>query len=415
MGTLLADGVGDTVRVSLTEDPVNEVPAGRELVRLFAVDPAQVAPGPAVEIVERRNPLDFVRRTCSRVTVGPFAWGGEEVPRVELVVEPGDARLASALLAARPPVELVDVVAGPGPAGLEPALGFLAQFPREALARGVTFADAPAALAALADRGSRTRLAGLVDRIAVPVAPQSDDLARLTTEAADLPLLALLRVDGDLAGDNERRIAEFARASAGLGPGVLAGLALDGCTDPVRAQRLLAAALDRAGARVPLVLGDRAIDGEDPRLGRAGRLASLLLDGIGDAVRVAAGADPARGARLQHDVLQAARRRLERADYIACPSCGRTLFDLENTTERVRELTSHLKLKIAVMGCVVNGPGEMADADYGYVGWGAGKVALFVGRDMVERDIPFAEAPQKLVDLIKRRGHWTDPADSSAP
>ncbi len=166
------------------------------------------------------------------------------------------------------------------------------------------------------------------------------------------------------------------------------------------------------------MLGDRpSAAGDDRRIGVAGRLGSLLLDGIGDAVRLPAAPDAAATAKLLHDVLQAARRRLERADYIACPSCGRTLFELEETTERVRQLTAHLKLKIAVMGCVVNGPGEMADADFGYVGWGAGKVALFVGRELVERDVPSAEAPQKLVELIRARGRWTDPepAPETAP
>jgi (E)-4-hydroxy-3-methylbut-2-enyl-diphosphate synthase len=135
-----------------------------------------------------------------------------------------------------------------------------------------------------------------------------------------------------------------------------------------------------------------------------------LVDGIGDAIRLQ-GASALPGlVQLGHGVLQAARRRMERAEYIACPSCGRTLFDLETTTERIRQITSHLKLKIAVMGCVVNGPGEMADADFGFVGWGEGKVALFVGKKLVERDIPYPEAPHRLVELIKQHGQWHEPS-----
>ena len=102
--------------------------------------------------------------------------------------------------------------------------------------------------------------------------------------------------------------------------------------------------------------------------------------------------------------------RITKTEFISCPSCGRTLFDLETTTARIKAKTAHLKgVKIAVMGCVVNGPGEMADADFGYVGWGEDKIALFVGKEMVERDVPVDEADARLVELIKRHGRWVDP------
>ena len=104
------------------------------------------------------------------------------------------------------------------------------------------------------------------------------------------------------------------------------------------------------------------------------------------------------------------RVRMTKTEFISCPSCGRTLFDLESTTAAIKERTAHLKgLKIAVMGCVVNGPGEMADADFGYVGWGDEKIALFVGKDMVEKDVPTHAAADRLVDLIRKAGKWVDP------
>ncbi len=112
-------------------------------------------------------------------------------------------------------------------------------------------------------------------------------------------------------------------------------------------------------------------------------------------------------------VLQATRRRMTKTEYISCPSCGRTLFDLEETTARIKNVTGHLKgVKIAVMGCIVNGPGEMADADFGYVGGAPGRVNLYVGKDCVERNIPSAEAPDRLVSLIKSNGQWIDPPGS---
>ncbi|MCU0225000.1 MAG: (E)-4-hydroxy-3-methylbut-2-enyl-diphosphate synthase [Acidobacteria bacterium] len=406
IATLLADGLGDTVRVSLTEDPVNEIPVARELVRQFTAPfETNSAPSPPLEVIERRDPLDPVRRPAARVEAGPIAFGGDEVPRVELLVPPGGAREAAALLALRPPVEAVDVPVADA-ATLDAAAAFLAQFPAGVLTRALTLRG-PAAREAAAAR--RAAWASRVDRLTL-VVDDGEDLAGPAAVGGGLPVALLLRCDGPPDGPAGAAIARFASAVAGLAPGVMAGLELGPGGAPIESYRLLAACLDRAGSRAPIVLSDRpAAADEDLRVGVAGRLGSLLLDGIGDAVRMPAGPDPAATAKLLHDVLQAARRRLERADYIACPSCGRTLFELEETTERVRQLTAHLKLKIAVMGCVVNGPGEMADADFGYVGWGAGKVALFVGRDLVERDVPSAEAPQKLVDLIRAKGRWTDP------
>ena len=134
-----------------------------------------------------------------------------------------------------------------------------------------------------------------------------------------------------------------------------------------------------------------------------------MCQGLGDAIHVDAGtAGDAR--RMGFNILQAARVRMTKTEYISCPSCGRTLFDLEATTAAVKKRTSHLKgLKIAVMGCIVNGPGEMADADFGYVGWGDEKIALFVGRDMVAKDIPTGQAAERLVELIRANGKSIDP------
>ena len=113
--------------------------------------------------------------------------------------------------------------------------------------------------------------------------------------------------------------------------------------------------------------------------------------------------------RLAYNILQAAGTRIFKTDYVACPSCGRTLFNLQSTTAKIRDATGHLKgVRIAVMGCIVNGPGEMADADFGYVGGAPGKINLYVGKSPVEFNIPEAEAVQRLTDLIRSHGKWTD-------
>jgi (E)-4-hydroxy-3-methylbut-2-enyl-diphosphate synthase len=179
---------------------------------------------------------------------------------------------------------------------------------------------------------------------------------------------------------------------------------------PLHATRLLAARLAEAGLDTPIVLLDHPVRREaDPLLGPAAAVGGLLCDGIGDSIQLTA-ADASDSRRLAFSLLQAARVRTTRTEFISCPSCGRTLFDLEETTARIKSRTSHLKdLKIAVMGCVVNGPGEMADADFGYVGWGENKIALFVGKEMVQKDIPTAEANDRLIELIKEHGRWVDP------
>jgi (E)-4-hydroxy-3-methylbut-2-enyl-diphosphate synthase len=113
---------------------------------------------------------------------------------------------------------------------------------------------------------------------------------------------------------------------------------------------------------------------------------------------------------LTYNVLQGAGTRSTKTEFVACPSCGRTLFDLQTTTQRIRARTGHLKgVKLAIMGCIVNGPGEMADADFGYVGSGPGLVNLYVGHDCVERHVPEAEAPGRLVELIRSHGRWVEP------
>ena len=140
-----------------------------------------------------------------------------------------------------------------------------------------------------------------------------------------------------------------------------------------------------------------------------------LCDGIGDLVCIASDGDAARDVDLAYRVLQGARLRTTRTEYISCPSCGRTLFDLEETTARVKEATGHLRgVKIAVMGCIVNGPGEMADADFGYVGSGPGQVNLYVGHEVVERAVPEAEAPERLVRVIREHGAWRERGSGGA-
>ena len=135
-----------------------------------------------------------------------------------------------------------------------------------------------------------------------------------------------------------------------------------------------------------------------------------MCDGIGDSVQTGVGIDPKRDLELVYNILQGAGVRITKTEFVSCPSCGRTLFDLQSVTERIKLKTGHLKgVKIAIMGCIVNGPGEMADADFGYVGGAPDKINLYVGKECVEKGIPFDQADDRLIHLIKSHGKWVDP------
>jgi len=198
----------------------------------------------------------------------------------------------------------------------------------------------------------------------------------------------------------------------------------------ITAFRLLASKLKRLGRNNPILLKDCINDipvasslrldssahSADTTLPKIALLrasvviGALLADGIGDAILVRGEAGGGQSLRLAYNILQAAGCRSFKTDYVACPSCGRTLFNLQTVTARIKTRTEHLKgVKIAIMGCIVNGPGEMADADFGYVGGAPNKINLYVGKTPIKFNIPEADAVERLVDLIKEHGKWVEP------
>ena len=324
IGSLLADGIGDTIRVSLTEDSVHEIPVARELVNLFADRSCEGwTGGKGLSF----DPYSYARRASHRIKIAEIPLGCDEVPRVVVT-----------------------------------------RRHYEALAH---------------------KLEGL-----------GDFQPELVYE--DLPVLEI----------DPRDAAEVAAAN-GQAEACLVTVK-DGIDLPVIAAfRLLAA---RVEAGHPILLKDSLDPRADPQanfvrtlLAASARLGSLLCDGIGDAVLLRTENAPGQTLRLAYNILQAVGVRIFKTDYVACPSCGRTLFNLQETTARIKATTDHLKgVKIAIMGCIVNGPGEMADADFGYVGGAPGKVNLYVGKKAVKFNIPEAEAVDRLVDLIKEHGRWVD-------
>jgi len=181
----------------------------------------------------------------------------------------------------------------------------------------------------------------------------------------------------------------------------------------VAEQRKLFTELMNNNIKTPVIIG-RAYENlseEQLQLSASADFGALLLDGLGDGIFIAAencGSDQSVNS-LAFGILQASRTRISKTEYISCPSCGRTLFDLQETTAKIRKVTDHLKgIKIGIMGCIVNGPGEMADADYGYVGTGPGKITLYKEKNIVKKNIDEAEAVDALIDLIKEHGDWED-------
>jgi (E)-4-hydroxy-3-methylbut-2-enyl-diphosphate synthase len=418
IGSLLYDGLGDTIRVSLTEDPVAEVPVGRALadkaMRLWSSEAGRTSPDPV-------DPFSYTRRPVEPGTLG----GGLRIGPLEppLVVQRGPQPDPAA-----PPADYAGALAGVqaalkdarieglhlrAAAGLLPHLAAL----RDALGETVSFvvwelesgAPDPVATGSL-QAGSR---AG--DVWLAPYAGRAEWIN--LHEAADAcgARLALGIAPEELA----RLFPDDLTSGAGRVILTLPDSAL--ITPRVHAlgrYRQLAEVLHAMAAPNPIWIrntGESAIERDrDPfgdRLLEASILSgALLCDGIGDLVSVETVGSIRQSVTLAYDILQGARARTTKTEYVACPSCGRTLFDLQTTTQRIRAATGHLKgVTIAVMGCIVNGPGEMADADFGYVGGAPGKVNLYVGRQCVQYHIPAADAVQALIDLIKEHGKWTEP------
>ena len=327
MGSLLADGIGDTVRVSLTEDAVYEIPVAKALVKPFLDGSFGSATGHN-EGAEKLSydPFSYDKRDSQKMEVMGVTVGGGETVRVVTTQEKWNAvaHKFSSLGDFKPEIIIEKS-------------GVLAIDPRDASA---------------------------------------------------------------VAQVNAAQQTQFVTVADGIDMEV------------IHAFRLLAA---RIHARHPILLKDTLVpamgevDFQDALLVASRNIGSLLCDGIGDAVLVQGENAPGQSFRLSYNILQAAGVRIFKTDYVACPSCGRTLFNLQTTTQKIRAATGHLKgVRIAVMGCIVNGPGEMADADFGYVGGAPNKINLYVGKTAVKFNIPEEEAVERLIDLIREHGKWVD-------
>lgn len=328
IGSLLADGVGDTIRVSLTEDAVYEIPVAQAIVASIENSHLSDDPAGSQRGTLSYDPFSYERRHSHEMKINGHKLGASNTVRV-----------------------------------------FTSRKKWDALAHKI------------------------------------DKLGDFTPEA--------VAEDSNIIELDPWDTASIQEVNAMREPQLVT--VKDGCHNAavIHAFRLLASKLS---AHHPILLKDTlepSVDAGkdflDALLVASRNIGSLLCDGIGDAILIQGEEAPGQSLRLAYNILQGAGSRIFKTDYVACPSCGRTLFNLQETTQKVRAATGHLKgVRIAIMGCIVNGPGEMADADFGYVGGAPGKINLYVGKQAVKFNIPEQEAVDRLTDLIREHDKWID-------
>jgi (E)-4-hydroxy-3-methylbut-2-enyl-diphosphate synthase len=383
IGTLLEDGLGDTVRVSLTEEPEAEVPVAQELVNRYTTRKTSIT---IPEITEYPiNPFEYKRRATHEV--GNI--GGHQVPRVVADFSAKQKITPASLFSLgyhySVPLDKWNIA--------DMACDYI--FANETVidfeipgTLGIIYAHATWLTQKKKDRS-------------YPFIKSQDYLKGVELSSHINFVYAKL---SDLNTDLLQRLKEDATAV----------LLIDTYHDHGMAeQRRLFVDLLLNDCKTPVIIGRayRDLKTDQLQIYAATDVGGLLIDGLGDGIFLAAencGPDKLVN-ETAFNILQATRTRISKTEYISCPSCGRTLFDLQETTAKIRSRTSHLKgVKIGIMGCIVNGPGEMADADYGYVGSGPGRITLYKGKEVVKKNVPTAQAVDELINLIRDGGDWIE-------
>jgi (E)-4-hydroxy-3-methylbut-2-enyl-diphosphate synthase len=381
IGTLLEDGLGDTIRVSLTEEPEFEIPVAQELVKRYT---NRIKHEPIAPITNNPiTPFEYNRRTSNEV----LNIGAKNVP---VVVH--DFCLKEKIT----------------PASFF-ALGYNYSVPLDKW----NISDMACDYVFLGNKVIDFEVPGTLGII-------YNYKTWLTNKSNAFPFLSAKEYmsASELSSSMNMIYVTLPELSeeliVKLKPDKTAVVMIDTYNNHGMAeQRKLFTEFINNNCNVPVIIGRAYGDltQEQLQLHASTDMGALLVDGLGDGVFIAAencGSDKMIN-ETAFGILQATRTRISKTEYISCPSCGRTLFDLQETTAKIRAVTSHLKgVKIGIMGCIVNGPGEMADADYGYVGTGVGKITLYKEKEVVQRNIPEQEAVDELINLIKTHGDWVD-------
>ena len=381
IGTLLEDGLGDTVRVSLTEEPEFEVPVAQALVERYT----NYRNG---ELRERdfafKNPFEYHLRETNVVE----DFGGDSSPRViadyssQEIVKPAQLQaIGYRYLSATDKWVSLDTAAdyvylGSNPLSIE----------------------LPSGLKAIVD--STLWNANRFIPNCYPLFKLRDfKLNKFRHEKLNFLEVDLCRNDG--LPELDDNVVLVLRSNL---------------EHPLPVYRQYVLWLEKQGIKAPVILAHRysGMQAETFQLHAATDMGGVLIDGLANGVMIRYYTPTCNFNDLSNNtafgILQAARTRMSKTEYISCPSCGRTLFDLQSTTAMIKERTDHLKgVKIGIMGCIVNGPGEMADADYGYVGSGVGKITLYRGQEVVKKGVKSDEAVEELINIIKEDGRWIEP------
>lgn len=389
IGSLLLDGLGDTIRVSLTEDPWFEIDPCCRLVR-FAEDylnkgvPAFKESHRNIEQIERRHvvlPRDLALHRDGTVILSVSTKDvrepdfykkigcGQLLDKPQLKITSADSLFLSEQVADEKGIAALNHLLSIG-------VGLFSEFPSEGATHALPLKQAL----------DEARLRERTEKFSVKISKEEPK-----------PLAIFI-------GNEE---PEEWTGVKDIKPSLIF---LDPKENRLHYARHFFEWLQVNQIDIPVILNFSYIcSKEDLVIQAAAECGALLCDGLGDGIWLEGPYEMEFLRTLSFNILQAARRRISKTDFISCPSCGRTLFDLQEVTKRIQARTAHLPgVKIAIMGCIVNGPGEMADADFGYVGSKPGMIDLYVGKTVVERNIAFSEADDKLVELIKAHGKWVE-------
>ncbi|KAI3983359.1 hypothetical protein MKX01_013426 [Papaver californicum] len=408
IGTLLQDGLGDTIRVSLTEAPEEEIDPCKRLANL-GMKASDLQKGVAPFEEKHRHYFDFQRRTGQL----PVQKEGEDVDYRGALHRDGSVLMSVSLDQLKTPEILYRSLAAKLAVGMP--------FKDLATVDSILLRELPP----VEDRDARLALKRLIDISMGVLTPLSEQLTKPLPNAIVLVDLKELSSGAHKLLPEGTRLAVSVRGDESFEDlhvlkDVDATMLLHDLPfteekiSRVHAARRLFEYLGENALDVPVIHHMQFANGihkDDLVIGAGSNVGALLVDGLGDGLLLEAPGQDFDFLRItSFNLLQGCRMRNTKTEYVSCPSCGRTLFDLQEISAEIREKTSHLPgVSIAIMGCIVNGPGEMADADFGYVGGSPGKIDLYVGKTVVKRGIQMEHATDALIQLIKEHDRWVDP------